>query len=116
MCRGLRHNVDDAIDGIGAPERGAGSANHFNAVDVLQHRVLHVPENAGEQRSVNRPPVDHHEQLVGERVVEAARADGPGVLIDARHFHARRAAQRFGNARGARAANVFAGDDVRCGR
>src|SRR3954453_8910290 len=48
----LGDDVDHAIDGIGPPQRGAGSADHLDPVDVFQHRVLEFPEHAGKQRRV----------------------------------------------------------------
>src|SRR5690606_14735252 len=43
-------DIDDAVNSVGAPERGAGAADHFNALHILQHQVLSVPENPGKQR------------------------------------------------------------------
>jgi CheY-like chemotaxis protein len=41
VLRRLSNDVDDAIDRIWSPNGGPWSANHFDAVDVLQHYVLH---------------------------------------------------------------------------
>ena len=54
VARVSRDDVDDAVDGVGAPERGARPANHLDAIDVAENVVLHVPEDAGEQRA-SRP-------------------------------------------------------------
>ena len=35
VCAVFSHNVDDAEDRVGAIERGAGTANHFDALDGL---------------------------------------------------------------------------------
>ena len=70
--RVARDDVDHAVDGVRAPQRRAGPADHLDAVDVGEDIVLHVPENAGEERRIDRPPVDHHEELVGDVRVEAA--------------------------------------------
>src|SRR5690606_15015431 len=47
-----RDDVDNAVDRIGAPKRGAWPADHFDALDILEQRALHFPEHAGEQRRV----------------------------------------------------------------
>ena len=41
-------DVDRAIDGVGAPERTRGTANHLDAIDVGQHHILLIPERARE--------------------------------------------------------------------
>ena len=110
-------DVDDAVDRIGAPERGARAADHLDALDVLGRDRLHVPVDAGEQRRVDAAPVDQHQQLVGERLrrvvaAEAARRDhivaGAG-LVD---LQIGREAQNFRDAGGAGADDVIVGDHV----
>src|SRR6266568_3791303 len=73
----LRNDIDDAVDGVGAPQRGPGSADDLDPVDVLKGDLLHIPEHTGEQRGVDGATIDEHQQLVGGGAVEAARADGP---------------------------------------
>src|SRR3546814_14059213 len=60
------HDVDDAVYGIGSPQRRAGAADHLYAVDIFGDDILHVPIDAGKQRRINAPAVDQDEQLVGE--------------------------------------------------
>src|SRR6185437_9473675 len=79
VARAFGDDVDDAVDGVGAPQRAARAADDFNAVDVIQQHVLHVPKHAGIERRVNAAAIDHDEELVGESIVEAAGADGPVV-------------------------------------
>src|SRR5665213_898872 len=45
-------DVDHAIDGIGAPQRAARTADDFDAGDVFEKVVLDVPEDAGEQGGI----------------------------------------------------------------
>lgn len=71
----LRDDIDDAIDGIGAPHGRAGAADDLDPFDILQHEVLGVPVHAREEWTVDAAAVDHHQQLVRECVVEAARRD-----------------------------------------
>jgi hypothetical protein len=66
--------------------RGARTADDFDAVDVFQHHVLHVPVHAGEQRRIDGAAVDQHQQLVLEGAAEAARRDRIVARIDARHL------------------------------
>jgi hypothetical protein len=56
-----RDDVDDAVDGIRTPECGARTADHLDALDVLQHHHLLVPEDTREQRRVHGAAVDEHE-------------------------------------------------------
>src|SRR5207302_2767409 len=41
---GAGNDVDDAIDRVGTPQRAAGTADDFDAVDVFEEVVLHVPD------------------------------------------------------------------------
>src|SRR4029079_7122307 len=56
-------DVDDNVDGIGAPDRGARTADHFDAIDIFEHEVFGIPQHTREQRVVDRPAVHEHEQL-----------------------------------------------------
>src|ERR1041385_5344651 len=69
------HNIDDAVDGIGSPERSAGTANDFDSVDVFHHRGLDIPEDAGKEGRINGATVLQHQEFVSEYIIEAARAD-----------------------------------------
>src|SRR5690606_33775338 len=83
-----RGDVDDAVDGVHAPQGAARTTDDLDALDVFQHQVLHVPEYAGEQRRIDRAAVDHHQQLVGRAVaaaVHAARADRVAIAGTLRH-------------------------------
>src|SRR2546427_3175472 len=68
---GAGDDVDDAIDRVGSPQRAAGTADDFDAVDILEKVVLYVPEHPAIERGVHRPTVDQHQELVGEVGVEA---------------------------------------------
>ena len=48
----LGDDADYAIDRVGAPQRRAGTANHFDSLDVLEHRTIAIPKNPGEKRTV----------------------------------------------------------------
>src|SRR5262245_43331804 len=74
IARTLRRDVDDTVDCVGAPERRARTADYLNPVDVFQQRVLHIPEDSGEERCVDSSPVDQYLQLVRDGAVEATRA------------------------------------------
>src|SRR5690606_13452377 len=49
-----RDDVDDAVNGVGAPQRPAGAADDLDALDVFKQDVLHIPEHAAEQGVVDR--------------------------------------------------------------
>jgi len=105
----LGEDVDHAVDRVGAPQRATWTADDLDAVDVVQQGVLRVPIDAGVQRGVDRPPVDHHQQLVGEHIVEAARADRPLAGVGLGDLEVRREAQGLGYAGRSRPADVIAG-------
>src|SRR5438552_2516735 len=111
-----RDDVDDAVDRVRAPQRAARAAHNLDAIDVLEHHVLHVPKHAGVQWRVDAAPVDQHQQLVGAAAVEAARRDRVAVGAGASNLQVGREAQGFGQARDARAANLVACDHVDRGR
>ena len=67
------YHIDNAVDGIRAPESRARSADHLDPVDILEHDVLHVPEDALEKRRVHCPAIDQNQQLIGGCRIEAAR-------------------------------------------
>src|SRR5258706_2829678 len=64
--RGSRDDVDDAVDRVRAPERATRARDDLYPVDVLEQRVLHIPEHTGVQRGIDAAPLDEHEQLVSE--------------------------------------------------
>ena len=111
-----RDDVDDAVDGVGAPDRAARTADHFDAIDVLEHQVFGVPEHAAEERVVDRPAVDQHEQLGRREAVEPADRDRPFVGVDLGHLDTRHQPQQVGHRRHARSPDVVVGDDVDGGR
>ena len=108
----LGDDVDDAVDGIRAPEGSAGTADDLDAVDVLEQGVLDVPEDAGEERGVDRTAVDHDQELVGKVAVEPARPDDPAVGVELGRLQVWRQPQSLGQVRGGRAADVLAGDHL----
>src|SRR5205814_3931648 len=93
----LRRDVDDAVDRVGAPEGGAGAADHLDPVEVGHDVIERVPVDAGEQRRVHAAAVHHHQQLVGVQVVEAARADRPLAGVDAGDVEAGDEPQQLGD-------------------
>ena len=105
-----RDHVDHPVDGVCAPQARSGAADHLDALDVFQHHVLGIPENAGEKRRVDGASVDEDQQLVGDGVVEAARADGVRARAHARDFQVGREPQRLRKAGRARAADVVPRD------
>src|SRR6185295_633710 len=66
VLRLLGDDVDDAVDGVGAPDGGAGTADDLDAVDVLEVHVLRGPEDAREEGGVDAAAVDEDQELVGE--------------------------------------------------
>jgi hypothetical protein len=111
VARVARDDVDDAVDGVGAPQRCAGTADDLDAIDVLEHVVDRVPEHAGEERRIDRPPVHHDKELVRRAAIEAARRHGPRAVVAARHVHAVGEGEGVGQRGHAGTADVLARDD-----
>jgi hypothetical protein len=101
-----------------APHSAApGSSNHLDPVDILEQRILHIPVDAGKEGRVDTPPVDQHEQFVGEKIIEAAAADRPVMGIHTGDIQTRSEPQRFGNAAHSGSAELLVGNHVDgCGR
>ena len=112
-----RSDVDDAVDRVRAPQRRAGTAYDLDAIDVFELVVERVPEDAGEQRAVHRPPIDHDEHLVRRDRRETARRDGPRAVVEARDVDAVGKSDGIGQRRHAGAADILSGHDRnRCRR
>ncbi len=111
-----RDDVDDAVDGIGAPDGAAGAADHLDALDVGQDHVQGFPVDAGKQRRIDAAAVHQHQQLVGQLRGEAARADRIFLGAGEGHLQVRRQAQRFGDRGRARARDLGAANDIHRGR
>ena len=100
-----------------APQRvPPGTANDLDPINVFQHHVLHVPIHAREIRIINGAAVDHHQHLVPEGPVEAARTDGPGVRVRLCNVQPRRHPQGVGNVCNAAAADHLIGNHEHGGR
>src|SRR5213594_3215796 len=69
----FRGDVDDTIYRIGAPERGAGPANHLNAINIFQRQILDIPIDSRKERRIHAPSVNQDKELVGKFVIETAR-------------------------------------------
>lgn len=41
--RRFGNDVDDTIDCIGTPQRGAGTSDHFYSFNILQQLILNLP-------------------------------------------------------------------------
>ena len=108
----LRDYVDDPVDRVGAPHGRSRTTDHLNPVDIVQQSVLHIPGNPTECRRVDASAIHQHQELVGPPPVETANANGPLVGVDAGHLDAGCQAQRFRNAGGAGAADIFLRDHV----
>jgi hypothetical protein len=106
-----RDDVDDAVDGVCAPERGAGTADDLDAIDVFQLVIERVPEHAGEQRAVDGAAVDQNQHLVGGDRGEPACGDRPRAVVEPRDVDAVGERDRVGECRHARPPDVVAGDD-----
>jgi hypothetical protein len=93
----LAQDVDHAIHRVRAPDRRARTADHFDAIHVINEDLLDIPIDSGEQRRINRASVNHHQQLVGELGIEAARGHRPVAGINRRHLHSGDQPQRVGD-------------------
>jgi hypothetical protein len=89
VLRALADDVDDAVDRVRAPERCPRSADDLDAVYVLEEQVLHVPEDAREERGIDAAGVREDEQLGRVDAAEPARAHSPPARGDLGHVQAR---------------------------
>jgi hypothetical protein len=99
-------DVNHAVDPVYAAQCGARAADHLDSLDVAQHQFLLVPEDAGEERRVHRAAVDEHEEVVADRVVEAARPDRVLAGVETRDLENGRQAERLRQAGRRRAADI----------
>ena len=117
VLRALGGDADDAVHRIGPVERPARPADHLDLLDVLEQRLVKLPEHAVGERRVDRAAVDQHQQLVaGLDAVEAAGADrilARGHLLD---VEVGGEPKRLGQRGDARILDVLPGDDVERGR
>src|SRR5487761_570432 len=60
----FRDDVDDAIDSIRSPDGAAGTADHFNPVNVFERGILRLPPDAGVEWRVNTAAIDQHQEFV----------------------------------------------------
>jgi len=107
----LGDDVNHRVDGVGPPDGGTRTSNHFDPIDVIEDKILGVPKNTREQPVIDRAAVDEHEQLVRVELVEAAHRHRPFVGVDLRDVDARRQPKQIGHRRHAGAPNVIMGDD-----
>ncbi len=101
-------DINDAVHRIRTPNGAAGTADHFDPVDVVHVGVLHFPVGAGKECRVNGTPINQHKNAAREPVAKPANSDGPLVRVNSRHFDAGRKTQSFGNAGGPGTTNLFA--------
>src|SRR5207244_2719801 len=101
-----------------APERTAGPADDLDALDVLEHHVLGVPEHAGIQRRIDGSPIDQYQQLVrtGAGAVKSTRADGVPARIDLCDLQIRSKSQGVRESPRARSSYIVGRDDEHGGR
>ena len=105
-------DVDDAIDGVGAPHRTGRAVQHLDALDGVQRHALGLPDHARVERRIDAAPVHQHQQLVGIAAGEAARRDAPARAGQLRHVEPGHQAQGLGQVARAAAADVVRRDHV----
>jgi hypothetical protein len=112
----LGDDVDDAVDRVGPPQGGPGTADDLDPLHVLEEGVLHVPEDAREQRRVDAASIDQDQQLVGGGDVEPAGRDGPGAAVGLGHLNAVGEPQGLGERRRPGAPEILPGEHRDRGR
>ena len=99
-------DIYDPIDSIGTPDGCAGTANHFNPVDVVHHHSLIGPVNTAIGGVVDGASVDQDQEFGGENRSETANTHTDFSIIGLADFHSRHIAKQIGNIGRARTANV----------
>ena len=105
-------DIDHPVHGVGAPNRSARSANHFDPLDVFQGKILLVPQHCRKRWLIQRASVDQSQDLVGVERIEPTDTDRPLVGIDLRHLYTRHQAQQVGNIVSSRGRDVLARDHI----
>ncbi len=112
VCGALGNDIDHAIDRIRSPQRAPRTADDFDAIDVFEQIVLHVPEHPRIKRRIDGPPIDHDQQLIAQVRIEPPCADGPIVRVLLRNLQIVGQAQRLRNARGAGTPDILVRYDL----
>ena len=107
-----RDDVDDPVDGVGAPQAASRPADDLDAFDVIEEDVLDVPVRPGEQRAVHAAPVDQDEHGPTQRAREPTDTDGPLAGVDAGHVHPRHGPQQLRDRPRRRAPDLVGRDHV----
>ncbi len=94
--------------GIGAVKAGLRTADHFDALDVLNGEVGEI--EVADADGIDRHAVDQHLEMIGLGAAHAHLREGaaPAALA---HRHAGNGTQRVGDGGEAFLAQFFAGDD-----
>ena len=108
----LGDDVDHPVHRIGAPGGGARSADHLDALDILQHQILGLPDHPGVKGRIDTASIDHHQQLVGETIIEATSADRPLGFIQPRHVEPWHHTQQFRQPGGGGASDILGSDHI----
>ena len=113
LRRGLRDDVDDAREGVGAVERRAGPADHLDARDVLQRQPGPGVAAAAVEHDRDRHAVDQHQHLRIRQVAAHAadRVDRRIALRRARDVQARHRLEHLVEVGRADRLDVLGGDD-----
>jgi hypothetical protein len=61
LVSAFRDDIDNAVDGIGSPERGAGPPDDFDPFNIFLDDVMNIPEDACEDRGLHGPAVDQYD-------------------------------------------------------
>ena len=112
IARGFGDDVDDAIDGVGTPERATRAGDYFDAIDVFEHEMLNIPEDSREKWGIDAAAVDIDEQFVGGGGVEAAATNGPLVRIYLGDLKVGRETKSLRERGRTGTSNILAGDDL----
>ena len=101
-----RDDIDDARHW--RPTGSPGTADDLDAIDVVDQEILGIPEDAREQRRVDRSAIDHHLHLVGAVDCQPAAVDDPGAAVEAAHVYSVGETQGFREISDAGAMQVIA--------
>jgi|GEM_PF-4497952 len=107
LLRLLGDDVDHSVYGIGSPHHSPRTPYHFDLLYVAHGDIDRVPDDAGKQRRIERPPVDHDQNLVGIHPRRPADGHRVGTVVQRENRHARHPAEGFGNRSRARPADIL---------
>ena len=96
LARRFRDEVDHAVQGVGAPHRRRGTADHFDLPELVGIHRQQVPRHEAEEIEIQAAAVEQRQRRGGERRRRAAHGDVVIAGGGLREVHARDRTEQLG--------------------